>query len=42
MFLGQRLRAFRKQCGLSQERLGDRSGLSDKFIGEVERAEKSI
>jgi transcriptional regulator with XRE-family HTH domain len=41
-FLGQRLRAFRKQGGLSQERLGDRAGLSGKFIGEVERGEKSI
>lgn len=41
-FLGQRLRALRKQRGLSQERLGERSGLSGKFIGEVERAEKSI
>lgn len=41
-FLGQRLRALRKHRGLSQERLGDRSGLSGKFIGEVERGEKSI
>lgn len=41
-FLGQRLRALRKEHGLSQERLGDRSGLSGKFIGEVERGEKSI
>lgn len=41
-FLGQRLRAIRKQRGLSQERLGERSGLSGKFIGEVERGEKSI
>jgi len=40
--LGQRLRALRKQHGLSQERLGDRAGLSGKFIGEVERGEKSI
>jgi transcriptional regulator with XRE-family HTH domain len=41
-FLGQRLRALRKQKGFSQERLGERSGLSGKFIGEVERGEKSI
>jgi transcriptional regulator with XRE-family HTH domain len=27
---------------VSQERLGARSGLSGKFIGEVERGEKSI
>ena len=41
-FLGQRLRTLRKQRGLSQERLGERASLSGKFIGEVERGEKSI
>ena len=41
-FLGTRLRTLRKQRGLSQERLGDRANLSGKFIGEVERGEKSI
>jgi len=41
-FLGERLRALRKERGLSQERLGHRSKLSGKFIGEVERGEKSI
>jgi len=41
-FLGQRLRALRKQRSLSQERLGSLAGLSGKFIGEVERGEKSI
>ena len=41
-FLGQRLRELRKQRGHSQERLGERSSLSGKFIGEVERGEKSI
>ncbi len=41
-FLGQRLRVLRKQRLLSQERLGERAGLSGKFIGEVERGEKSI
>ncbi|PYM04486.1 MAG: transcriptional regulator [Candidatus Rokuibacteriota bacterium] len=40
--LGQRLRALRKQRGWSQEKLGDQSSLSGKFIGEVERGEKSI
>jgi transcriptional regulator with XRE-family HTH domain len=41
-FLGQRLRAFRKERRLSQEALGSRAGLSGKFIGEVERGDKSI
>src|SRR5712692_1345511 len=41
-FLGQRLRELRKQRGFSQERLGHSSSLSGKFIGEVERGEKSI
>ena len=41
-FLGQRVRELRKQRGLSQERLGQQSSLSGKFIGEVERGEKSI
>ena len=40
--LGERVRALRKDRGLSQQRLGQRSGLSGKFIGEVERGEKSI
>ena len=41
-FLGERLRELRKQNGYSQQRLGDRSSLSGKFIGEVERGDKSI
>lgn len=41
-FLGQRLRELRKQRGHSQERLGARSNLSGKFLGEVERGSKSI
>src|SRR2546422_10057216 len=41
-FLGQRLRSLRKQRLLSQERLGARSRLSGKFIGEAERGANSI
>src|ERR1700694_776717 len=41
-FLAPRVRELRKQRGLSQERLGERSTLSGKFVGEVERGEKSI
>ncbi|PYM17234.1 MAG: hypothetical protein DMD81_09735 [Candidatus Rokuibacteriota bacterium] len=40
--LGQRLRAIREQRGFSQEILGQRAGLSGRFIGEVERGRKSI
>jgi transcriptional regulator with XRE-family HTH domain len=41
-FLGQRLRALRKPRRLNQNQLGERSSLSGKFIGEVERGDKSI
>jgi transcriptional regulator with XRE-family HTH domain len=41
-FIGQRIRAVRLQMGLTQQRLGERAGLSGKFIGEVERGTKSI
>jgi transcriptional regulator with XRE-family HTH domain len=40
--LGLRLRALRQARSFSQEQLGRRAGLSGKFIGEVERAQKSI
>jgi transcriptional regulator with XRE-family HTH domain len=42
VFLGQRLRVLRKRLRLNQTVLGKRSRLSGKFIGEVERGEKSI
>jgi transcriptional regulator with XRE-family HTH domain len=40
--LGTRLRELRRRRGWSQGALGERAGLSGKFIGEVERGEKSI
>jgi transcriptional regulator with XRE-family HTH domain len=41
-FLGQRLRELRKRRELSQDGLARKASLSGKFIGEVERGEKSI
>jgi transcriptional regulator with XRE-family HTH domain len=35
--LGQKIRAFRKQAGLSQEQLAEKADLSYKYVGEVER-----
>ena len=40
--LGTKIRSLRRERGWSQEALGERSALSGKFIGEVERGEKSI
>jgi transcriptional regulator with XRE-family HTH domain len=34
---GRRLRALRTLRGLSQEALGERAGVSGKFVGQVER-----
>jgi len=34
---GRRIRALRKLRGMTQERLAVRSGVSTKFIGEIER-----
>jgi transcriptional regulator with XRE-family HTH domain len=38
----RRLRELRGAHGWSQEGLGARAGLTGKFVGEVERGEKSI
>ena len=39
---GDRLRHLRKDRGLTQRSLGERAGLSGKFIGELERGKKSV
>lgn len=40
--LGERVRYIRKEQGLSQEQLGEKAGLSEKYIGQVERGEKNL
>lgn len=39
---GQKIRLVRMSKGLSQEELGNQSGLHRTYIGQVERAEKNI
>jgi len=39
---GRHLRQLRARRGWSQDLLGAKAGLSGKFLGEVERGEKSI
>jgi transcriptional regulator with XRE-family HTH domain len=42
VLLGARVRTLREELGYTQRTLGRRARLSGKFIGEVERGEKSI
>jgi transcriptional regulator with XRE-family HTH domain len=37
--LGKRIRTLRKLKGFTQESLGEKAGISYKFIGEIERGE---
>ena len=37
--IGQRIREIRKKRGLTQEQLAEKTGVTDKFIGAVERGE---
>jgi transcriptional regulator with XRE-family HTH domain len=39
---GDKVRAFRKEKGISQEELAFRSDLHRTYIGMIERAEKNI
>ena len=39
---GDKVRAFRKEKGYSQEELAYRSGLHRTYIGMIERAEKNF
>ena len=35
--VGQQIRAYRKDAGLTQEKLAEKASLSYKYLGEVER-----
>ena len=39
---GENVRTQRKQLGISQEELGNKSNLHRTYIGMIERAEKNI
>ena len=40
--LGEAIRAYRKRLKYTQEKLGELADLNPKYIGEVERCEKTI
>lgn len=40
--LGNRIKSLRLQKGLSQDKLGELSGLNGKYLGEVERGNSNI
>lgn len=39
---GQRVRALRKQAGLSQEAFADKCGLDRTYVGGIERGERNV
>ena len=40
--IGRNIQAARKQKNISREELAEKSGLSAKFIGNIERGEKAV
>ncbi|KAF6559402.1 helix-turn-helix transcriptional regulator [Paenibacillus sp. EKM202P] len=40
--VGTRIRALRKEKGLSQESLGEKGGFHFSYIGQIERGEKNV
>jgi transcriptional regulator with XRE-family HTH domain len=41
-FVGETIRTYRKQAGLTQEKLAEKADLHHNFIGEVERGNMEI
>jgi len=41
MVVGERIRAYRKRSGLTQEELAERAELHHTYIGQLERGEKN-
>jgi transcriptional regulator with XRE-family HTH domain len=39
--LGEIIRSYRKQAGISQERLAEKADLHHNFVGEIERGQKA-
>lgn len=42
MAIGKAIRQRRKEFGISQEELADRSGINRTYIGDVERGERNL
>jgi transcriptional regulator with XRE-family HTH domain len=40
--IGEAIRLYRKEAGLTQEKLAERADLNPKYLGEIERGEKII
>ena len=41
VFLGQRIHAARKECGLTQQKLADQTGLAIKTVQDIEKGKKN-
>lgn len=41
-FLGKRIREERQKLNLTQEKLSESVGISDSYLGQIERGERSV